>query len=147
GELPEVLAEPTLLTTVFQNLLSNALKFRGEQAPVITISAERDGEFWLFSVQDNGIGIAADYAHRIFVIFQRLHDRSTYPGPGIGLAMCRKIIEYHGGRIWLDTAAAQGARFCFTLPVVPETSDAAESAGESRVINQPDIPDRADITE
>jgi signal transduction histidine kinase len=147
GDLPEVLAEPTLLTTVFQNLLSNALKFRGEQAPVITISAERDGEFWLFSVQDNGIGIAADYADRIFVIFQRLHDRSTYPGTGIGLAMCRKIIEYHGGRIWLDTAAVQGARFCFTLPVVPEAGDAAESAGESRVANQPDIPDRADITE
>jgi signal transduction histidine kinase len=145
GDLPEVLAEPTLLTTVFQNLLSNALKFRGEQAPVITISAERDGEFWLFSVQDNGIGIAADYADRIFVIFQRLHDRSTYPGTGIGLAMCRKIIEYHGGRIWLDTAAGQGARFCFTLPVVPESADT--SSAQSRVTDRPDIPDQAEVTE
>jgi signal transduction histidine kinase len=120
GELPTVLAEPTLLTAVFQNLLSNAIKFRGERAPRVTVTAERDGDFWLFSVADNGIGISSEYADRIFVIFQRLHDKSTYPGTGIGLAMTRKIIEYHGGRIWLDTAAAGGARFCFTLPVIPE---------------------------
>jgi len=120
GELPTVLAEPTLLTAVFQNLLSNALKFRGEDAPHVTVSAARDGEFWLFAAEDNGIGIAPDYADRIFVIFQRLHDKSTYPGTGIGLAMCRKIIEYHGGRIWLDTSVTSGARFCFTLPAVEE---------------------------
>jgi signal transduction histidine kinase len=119
-DLPTVLAEPTLLTTVFQNLLSNAIKFRGEQPPHITVSAQRDGEFWLFSFADNGIGIDSDYAERIFVIFQRLHDKSTYPGTGIGLAMGRKIIEYHGGRIWLDTTAASGSRFCFTLPVIPD---------------------------
>jgi light-regulated signal transduction histidine kinase (bacteriophytochrome) len=122
GPLPTVLAESTLLTAVFQNLLSNALKFRGEEAPHISVSAARDGEFWLFSVEDNGIGIAPDYADRIFVIFQRLHDKSTYPGTGIGLAMCRKIIEYHGGRIWLDTSVTGGTRFCFTLPAIDEAS-------------------------
>jgi len=133
GELPTVLAEPTLLTAVFQNLLSNAIKFRGEEAPHVTVSAARDGEFWLFAVEDNGIGIAPDYADRIFVIFQRLHDKSTYPGTGIGLAMCRKIIEYHGGRVWLDTSMTGGARFCFTLPVVAgaeavTAADAADAA-------------------
>jgi signal transduction histidine kinase len=119
GQLPTVLAEPTLLTAVFQNLLSNAIKFRGERAPRVTVTADRDGDFWVFSVADNGIGISSEYAERIFVIFQRLHDKTTYPGTGIGLAMTRKIIEYHGGRIWLDTTATSGARFCFTLPVVP----------------------------
>jgi signal transduction histidine kinase len=119
GDLPTVSAEPTLLTAVFQNLLSNAIKFRGEQAPVITVRAERNGEFWLFSVRDNGIGVSPEYAERIFVIFQRLHDKATYPGTGIGLAMSRKIIEYHGGRIWLDTTITSGARFYFTLPALP----------------------------
>jgi signal transduction histidine kinase len=126
GELPTVLAEPTLLTAVFQNLLSNAIKFRGERAPRVAVTAQRDGDFWLFAVADNGIGIAGEYAERIFVIFQRLHDKSTYPGTGIGLAMTRKIIEYHGGRIWLDPAAASGARFCFTLPVIPAEPDAGD---------------------
>jgi len=124
GDLPVVLGEASLLTAVFQNLLSNALKFVGEQAPRISVSARRDGGQWLFSFTDNGIGIPAEYADRIFVIFQRLHDKSAYPGTGIGLAMCRKIIEYHGGRIWLDTAVTSGARFCFTLPMRPEDSDA-----------------------
>ena len=119
GDLPVVLGETSLLTAVFQNLLSNALKFAGEQAPRISVSARRDGGHWLFSFADNGIGIPAEYAERIFVIFQRLHDKAAYPGTGIGLAMCRKIIEYHGGRIWLDTTVTSGARFCFTLPVRP----------------------------
>ena len=119
GDLPVVLGEASLLTAVFQNLLSNALKFTGEQAPRISVSARREGEHWLFSFSDNGIGIPAEYADRIFVIFQRLHDRAAYPGTGIGLAMCRKIVEYHGGRIWLDTTVTSGARFCFTLPVRP----------------------------
>jgi len=120
GDLPVVLGETSLLTAVFQNLLSNALKFAGAEPPRISVLARRDGGYWLFSVTDNGIGIPAEYAERIFVIFQRLHDKAAYPGTGIGLAMCRKIIEYHGGRIWLDTAVASGARFCFTLPVRPE---------------------------
>ena len=120
GHLPEVLGETSLLTAVFQNLLSNALKFAGPEAPRISVSARRDGEYWLFAFTDNGIGIPAEYAERIFVIFQRLHDKAAYPGTGIGLAMCRKIIEYHGGRIWLDTTVTSGARFCFTLPVRPD---------------------------
>jgi signal transduction histidine kinase len=116
GELPVVMGEPALITAVFQNLLSNALKFRGEQPPHVHVTAEREDGFWIFSVTDNGIGIPAEYADRIFVIFQRLHDRAAYSGTGIGLAMCRKIIEYFGGQIWLDTAYSGGSRFCFTLP-------------------------------
>ncbi|HEY1618144.1 MAG TPA: ATP-binding protein [Streptosporangiaceae bacterium] len=119
GGLPVVRGEPVLLTAVFQNLLGNALKFRGDSPPRVQVAAVRDGEFWQFSIADNGIGIDEEYADRVFVIFQRLHDKSAYPGTGIGLAMCRKIIEYHGGRIWLDTAYSEGTRFCFTLPAPP----------------------------
>jgi signal transduction histidine kinase len=128
GELPAVRAEAALLTTVFQNLIGNALKFHGEDPPHITISAQRDGAFWQFSVTDNGIGVEPEYAERIFVIFQRLHSREAYPGTGIGLALCRKIVEYHGGRIWLDTGHSPGARFCFTLPALPD--DPAGSGGK-----------------
>jgi signal transduction histidine kinase len=123
GHLPFVLAELPLLTAVFQNLLSNSLKFRGDKPPRIVISATRDAEFWLFSFTDHGIGIDPAYAERIFVIFQRLNERSAYPGTGIGLAMSRKIIEYFGGRMWLDTSTAEGTSFLFTLPVVPEESE------------------------
>jgi signal transduction histidine kinase len=124
GELPVVLGEPALITAVFQNLISNALKFRGEQPPHVRVTAEREDGFWVFSVTDNGIGIPEEYADRIFVIFQRLHDRAAYSGTGIGLAMCRKIIEYFGGRIWLDTAYSGGSRFCFTLPARVEENHA-----------------------
>jgi signal transduction histidine kinase len=120
GHLPLVLAELTLLTAVFQNLLSNALKFRGDKPPRIVITCTRDEPFWLFSFTDNGLGIEAEYADRIFVIFQRLHERSAYPGTGIGLAMTKKIIEYFGGRIWLDTSNTEGSRFLFTLPIPAE---------------------------
>jgi signal transduction histidine kinase len=144
GVLPTVLAEPTLLTAVFQNLISNAIKFRGERAPVVSVTAERDGDFWQFAVADNGIGISPDYAERIFVIFQRLHDKATYPGTGIGLAMTRKIIEYHGGRIWLDTTATTGARFCFTLPVIPDDPVSEDAAARDQpVIDAPAIDDAA----
>jgi signal transduction histidine kinase len=118
--LPIVAAEVPLMTTVFQNLVSNALKFRGEEKPHVRITVRREGDFWEFAVTDNGIGIDDEYAERIFVIFQRLHNKADYPGTGIGLAMCRKIIEYHGGRIWLDTSVESGSRFCFTLPVIDE---------------------------
>jgi signal transduction histidine kinase len=121
GELPVVLAEAPLLTTVFQNLIGNALKFHGDEPPHVMIDARPgDAGFWLFSVADNGIGIESEYAERIFVIFQRLYGKDVYPGTGIGLAMCRKIIEYHGGTIWLDTGVTVGARFRFTLPGLPE---------------------------
>ena len=121
-------AQPALLTAVLQNLIGNALKFTGEQPPRIVIRAERDGAFWSFSVTDNGIGIEPQYADRVFLIFQRLHERAAYPGTGIGLAMGRKIIEYFGGQIWLDTGVANGARFRFTVPALPG-DEADESSG------------------
>src|SRR5271170_5864361 len=121
GHLPLVLAELPLLIAVFQNLLSNALKFSGGKPPRIVVTVRRDEPFWLFSFSDNGIGIEPEYAERIFVIFQRLNERSAYAGTGIGLSMTRKIIEYFGGRIWLDTTFAGGTRFCFTLPMPQET--------------------------
>jgi signal transduction histidine kinase len=132
GPMPAVQGQLTLLAVVFQNLLGNALKFRGEQPPRIAIAAERTGDQWVFSVTDNGIGIEPQYADRVFLIFQRLHDRATYPGTGIGLAMCRKIVDYLGGRIWLDTGASGGARFCFTLlaaPAVPAVPALPEAEG------------------
>jgi signal transduction histidine kinase len=119
--LPEVHGEPALLGAVFQNLVGNAVKFRGEDPVVVRVSIERhDGE-WEIAVADNGIGIDAEYAERIFVIFQRLHPKDAYAGTGIGLALCRKIVEYHGGRIWLDTSVASGTTFRFTLPVLEKT--------------------------
>jgi signal transduction histidine kinase len=121
GHLPLVLAELPLLIAVFQNLLSNALKFSGGKPPRIVVTVRRDEPFWLFSFSDNGIGIEPEYAERIFVIFQRLNERSAYAGTGIGLSMTRKIIEYFGGRIWLDTTFTGGTRFCFTLPMPQET--------------------------
>jgi signal transduction histidine kinase len=123
GHLPLVLAELTLLTAVFQNLLGNALKFSGGKPPRIVITCTRDEPFWLFSFADNGIGIEPEYADRIFVIFQRLHERSAYPGTGIGLAMTKKIIEYFGGKIWLDTTYTEGSRFLFTVPMPAETME------------------------
>jgi signal transduction histidine kinase len=121
GRLPTVRGNRAQLTSLFQNLISNAVKFRGDEPPVVRIDALREGEEWLLSCSDNGIGIDGEYADRIFLIFQRLHTRETYEGSGIGLALCRKIVEYHGGRIWLDTDYSDGARFRFTLPVTKET--------------------------
>ena len=116
GELPTVAGDPGLLALVFQNLVGNALKFHSDDPPHVRVDAARDGDGWELSVADNGIGIEPEYAERIFVIFQRLHTRVTYEGTGIGLAMCRKIVEHHGGRIWLDTDAHPGTTFRFTLP-------------------------------
>jgi signal transduction histidine kinase len=120
GHLPLVLAELPLLIAVFQNLLSNALKFSGGKPPRVVITVRRDEPFWLFSFSDNGIGIEPEYAERIFVIFQRLHERGAFTGTGIGLSMTRKIIEYFGGQIWLDTSFTDGTRFYFTLPMPQE---------------------------
>ena len=114
--LPVVSGDVSLLTAVFQNLVSNAVKFRGEQPPRVHVGVRDAGEEWEFSVADNGIGIEPEYADRIFVIFQRLHAKDAYPGTGIGLALCRKIVEYHGGRIWLDADVTSGTTFRFTLP-------------------------------
>jgi signal transduction histidine kinase len=123
GELPPVRGDRALLESVFQNLIANAVKFHGDEPPVITLDARRAEPDWEFSCADNGIGIDAGYAERIFVIFQRLHAKETYPGTGIGLAMCRKIIDYHGGRIWLDTDHRPGTCFRFTLPIIKEEAD------------------------
>ena len=127
GGLPVVTGDAGLLTGLFQNLISNAIKFRGDAPPHVEIAAARDGRFWHFSVADTGIGVEDEYAERIFVIFQRLHTRDAYEGTGIGLAMCRKIVEYHGGRIWLAPAApGRGARFEFTLPAADPEEETAQ---------------------
>ncbi|TAK12139.1 MAG: PAS domain S-box protein [Anaerolineae bacterium] len=118
-ELPRVLADPDQLVALFQNLLGNAIKFRGEAPPRVEIRARRDGELAHISIADNGIGIDPKYADRVFVIFQRLHNRSEYAGTGIGLAICKKIVERHGGRIWFDSRLGKGTVFHFTLPLAP----------------------------
>ena len=116
GDLPAVVFDKIQLVQVFQNLIGNALKFRGEKAPVVEVTAERLDGAWVFAVQDNGIGIDPNYHARIFDIFQRLHSRAEYPGTGIGLAICKRIIERHGGRIWVESAPGQGAVFKWTVP-------------------------------
>jgi PAS domain S-box-containing protein len=116
ADLPTVQADATQLTQLLQNLIGNAIKFRGDQPPAIHIGAERLANAWQISVRDNGIGIDPQYFERIFVVFQRLHTRRAYPGTGIGLALCKKIVERHGGRIWVDSTPGQGTVFSFTLP-------------------------------
>ena len=112
GPLPTVDGDATLLTALFQNLVGNALKYRDpERPPRIEISATRRASNWLFTVADNGIGIDRQYAERIFTIFQRLHLRDKYGGTGIGLALCRKIVEFHRGKIWLAESDGPGATF------------------------------------
>jgi signal transduction histidine kinase len=117
--LPEVMADALQLTQVFQNLIANAIKFHGGETPVIQIDSEKRGCEWVFTVSDNGIGIAAENWQDIFVIFRRLHTRTEYAGNGIGLSICKKIIERHGGKIWIEAQAAPGCRFKFTLPCEP----------------------------
>jgi PAS domain S-box-containing protein len=115
-DLPTVRADASQLVLVFQNLLANAIKFRREDLPRVHVSAQDHGREWVFSVQDNGIGIAPQHAKRVFVIFQRLHTREEYPGTGIGLAVCQRIVERHGGKIWFESEPGKGATFFFTLP-------------------------------
>ena len=114
--LPTVQGDGAQLIQVFQNLVGNSLKFRDSQAPRIHVAAERKASEWVFAVKDNGIGIDPQYADRIFEVFQRLHNRTEYPGSGIGLAITKKIVERHGGHIWVESQPNQGATFFFTLP-------------------------------
>ncbi len=114
--LPTLVVDSTQLAQVFQNLIGNGIKFRGDRPPEVHIGALELDDAWRFEVRDNGIGIEPQYYERIFQIFQRLHGRNDYPGTGIGLSLCQKIVENHGGRIWIESEAGQGSRFYFTIP-------------------------------
>jgi light-regulated signal transduction histidine kinase (bacteriophytochrome) len=114
--LPSVLADDTQLTQLFQNLIGNALKFRSASVPRIHVFVSSNEPQWHFMVRDNGIGIEPQYFERIFMVFQRLHNKADYPGTGIGLAICKKVVERHGGRIWVESRPGEGSAFHFTLP-------------------------------
>ncbi|MGE5353469.1 MAG: PAS domain S-box protein [Acidobacteriota bacterium] len=116
SDMPVLYVDPTQLKLVFQNLIQNAIKFRSAENPFIQVKSERKEHEWLFSVKDNGIGIDPEFHERIFIIFQRLHEKEKYPGTGIGLSICRKIVERHGGKIWVDSKLGEGSTFYFTIP-------------------------------
>ena len=117
NSLPLVHGDPTQLAQLFQNLIGNAIKFRDKKPPRIHIRAESNGQFCTLAVQDNGIGIDPKFSDRIFAVFQRLHTRDSYDGTGIGLALCKKIVERHRGRIWMESQPREGTTFYFTLPL------------------------------
>jgi light-regulated signal transduction histidine kinase (bacteriophytochrome) len=115
-DLPLVQADASQLVLLFQNLLANAIKFQRGNLPRVHVSARPNNGGWLFSLKDNGIGIEAQYAERVFLIFQRLHTRDEYSGTGIGLAVCQRIVERHGGKIWFESEPGNGTTFFFTIP-------------------------------
>jgi signal transduction histidine kinase len=120
GELPVLPADPAELSRLFENLIGNALKFRAETPPVVQVTAVRDGNAWRFTVQDDGMGVSPEFAEQLFGMFAR-ERRSDCPGTGMGLAICRRIVEHHGGRIWYEPAPGHGSIFSFTLPAGPAT--------------------------
>ncbi|MBE2217283.1 MAG: PAS domain S-box protein [Ignavibacteria bacterium] len=125
--LPKVYGNYIQMTQVFQNLVANAIKYQGESKPTIEISAEKKDGMWLFAVKDNGIGIEQWFSERIFIVFQKLHDHRKYPGSGIGLALCKRVIEKHKGKIWFESEVGKGTTFFFTLPILEETKKQAEN--------------------
>ncbi len=118
--LPKIWGNQIQMTQVFQNLIANAIKYQGESTPIIEISAEKKSGMWQFAVRDNGIGIEQWFSERIFIVFQKLHDPKKYPGSGIGLALCKRVIEKHGGKIWFESEVGKGTTFFFTLPIAEE---------------------------
>jgi two-component system, chemotaxis family, sensor kinase Cph1 len=119
-DLPTVCFDDLQLMRLFQNLIGNAIKFRSDQVPQIHVSAIHQDGGWRFAVRDNGIGIEPQYTDRIFMIFQRLHNRDQYPGTGIGLSICKKIVERHNGKIWFESKPGDGSTFYFTVPDIGE---------------------------
>jgi chemotaxis family two-component system sensor kinase Cph1 len=115
-DLPAVRGDRQQLGQVLQNLVSNAIKFRGKDRPEVHIGCSRDQEKWIFSVRDNGIGLEMEYAQRIFQMFQRLHSNEKYEGTGVGLAIVKKIVERHGGKVWVESQVGNGAAFFFSIP-------------------------------
>ncbi len=118
NSLPVIMSEPSQMNHLFQNLIGNAIKFHGEDPPVVNISAEDKNDHWLFSVMDNGIGFDMEFADRIFTIFQRLNNREQFSGTGIGLSICKKIVEWHNGEIWVESEPGKGSTFYFSIPKV-----------------------------
>ena len=119
-DLPTVRGDESQLALLFQNLIANGIKFRSDRTPQVHLSAERGNGWWLFSVRDNGIGIEREYSERIFGIFQRLHTREEYPGTGVGLGICKRVVERHDGTIWVESEPGNGSVFKFTLPASEE---------------------------
>ena len=125
--LPKIYGNFVQITQVFQNLIANAIKYQGESKPAIDISAEKKDGMWLFTVKDNGIGIEQWFSERIFIVFQKLHDHRKYPGSGIGLALCKRVIEKHGGKIWFESEVGKGTTFLFTLPIIEDKKKSMKS--------------------
>ncbi|RAO28368.1 Phytochrome-like protein cph1 [Micromonospora noduli] len=147
-ELPVISGEEPLLTNLLANLVSNSIKFRRPDVPSkVHVSARLVGAEWEITCQDNGIGIEPEFADKIFVIFQRLHSKDAYPGTGIGLAIVKKIVEYHGGRVWVDTDVPEGTAIRFTLPALPEDVAAVADADSEGEPNAPTVDDATPSTE
>lgn len=145
--LPEVAVDRSQLIQLFQNLISNAIKYRGEEVPQIYISAERTVDEWLFSVRDNGIGIESKYADKIFDMFARLHGKTKYKGTGMGLAICKKIVNLHGGRIWVESELGQGCIFLFTLPAASKPPRRVSMESNIEILLVEDTPSDVRLTQ